>query len=331
MKTTCKNETVSVIIPAYNSPEYTRISLASIAAQHYRPIEIVLSDDHSPVSLEPVAKEFAESIDDRLTLKFFRQSSNLGVIDNFSFSLGQAAGKFVIPFAHDNRFIDAQFISEAVELMKENSECLICVANAVYENSKDRMLNLPTGSNQSARWRILPGDAFIRLWRKGGMGWSQAIVLDRHAADAVNAFDEPYLVNASLARRLNIAADNAYSYVFLLSAIGSVALSNKVVCEIGTPRTSYSRSDKKWKNTRSKVKFVVFYNIYKSPIEGKHAQTVREMAKKQAFEYIDKIFSIHIARYYNYSFEILQLMALSILMKMLKKAKKRFNKVRQKG
>jgi len=290
-------EIVSVVIPAYNNPEYTRKTIKSIVDQHYRPLEVVLSDDHSPNSLESLASEFEKFQDAHFKLRYIRQPSNLGMCDNFTFSVNQAKGKYLIPMPHDNWFTNKNFISEAVEIMEKNSECHMCVANAVYENTKKEMLNIPKHIKAKNGWEILEGDTFIRLWRTGGLGWTQAFVLDNQIAHSLGAFNEPFLVSGSLAKKLDLADDNVFAFVFVNASIGSVALTGKVVCEIGTPIDSYSRSDKKWRKTRAKVKFIVFYNIYKAPLNGKYAQAVSEMAKKQAFELIGKIFSFKIIRY----------------------------------
>jgi hypothetical protein len=204
----------------------------------------------------------------------------------------------------------------------------MCVANAVYENTKKEMLDLSTVPDIKNGWGILRGDKFIRKWRKGGMGWTQAFVFDNRIAHSLGAFDEPFFVSGSLAKKLNLADDNVFAFVFVQSSFGSVALTGKVVCEIGTPRNSYSQADLKWKKTRSKVKFIIFYNIYKSNLEGKYAQAVKEMARKQAYEYIGKIFSFKIIQHYNYSFEIIRLMGLSIAKKLLKKIRKHYLKAR---
>jgi glycosyltransferase involved in cell wall biosynthesis len=322
MQAVYQKETVSIVIAAYNNPDYTRKTLKSIVEQKYRPIEVILSDDSSPISLEPLATEFNEFQDSHCKIRYFRQPSNLGISDNFTFSVNQATGKYLIPMSHDNWFTDKSFISEAVEIMEANSECHMCVANAIYENTKREMLNLPDNLNAKDRWEILEGDIFIRLWRSGGIGWTQVFVLDNQIAHSLGAFDEPFLVSKPLAKKLDLADDNAFAFVFVHSSIGSVALTGKVVCEIGTPNDSYSRSNKKWRKTRGKVKFIVFYNISKSSLEGKHAQAVKEMAKKQAYEYIHKILSFKIIQHYNYSFEIIRLMGSSIVKKLLKKIKK---------
>ena len=83
MKDDFKKEIVSVVIPAYNNPEYTRKTIKSIVDQHYRPLEVVLSDDNSPTSLEPLSKEFDEFQDYHFKIRYFRQPSNLGMCDSF--------------------------------------------------------------------------------------------------------------------------------------------------------------------------------------------------------------------------------------------------------
>ena len=306
-----QKETVSIVIAAYNNPDYTRKVLKSIVEQNYRPIEVILSDDNSPTSLKPLVEEFDEFQDGHFRIRYFRQPANLGVSDNFAFAVNQATGKYLIPMSHDNWFIDKKFISESVEIMETNSECQMCVANATYEGTKTEMLSLPDHIKAKDGWKILEGDIFIRLWRSGGLGWTQVFVLNTQSTQSHGAFDEPFQVNKSLAMKLDLADDNVFGFVFVLASIGSVALTGKVVCEIGTPMNSYSRSDKKWHKTRTKVKFIVFYNIYKAPLPGKSAQAAREMAKKQAVSEAlrENIFDLKIIRHYNFSLEIIFLVS----------------------
>ena len=317
---------VSVAIPAYNKPEYTRHTLTSIAVQTYRPLEVLLSDDHSPTSLEPLVTEFRKYENKHFQIKYIRQPANLGMCDNFTFAVKKTTGKYLIPMSHDNWLTDQNFIADAVEIMESNSDCHMCVANAVYEKSKRKMLELSTVSGIENGWKIFKGDKFIRKWRKGGMGWTQAFVLNNQIAHSHGAFDDPFRVGGSLAKKLDIADDNLWAFVFILSSTGSVALTKKVVCEVGTPKSSYSRSNLKWKKTRSKVKFIILYNIYKANLKGRYAPAVQKVARKQAFAYIDKIFSNKIMRYYNYSFDILLIMGLALTKKLLKKHRKRLER-----
>ena len=326
MEVASPKKIVSVAIPAYNKPEYTRHTLTSIVAQTYRPLEVILSDDNSPTSLEQLLTEFKKYENDHFRINYIRQPANLGMCDNFTFAVKQATGKYLVPMSHDNWFIDKNFIANAVEIIETHPECHMCVANSVYENTKRKMLDLSVISGERKGWDILEGDKFIRKWRKGGLGWTQAFLMDNQIAQSLGAFDDPFRVSGSLAKKLDLADDNLWAFVFILSSSGSVALTNKVVCEVGTPKSSYSRSNLKWKKTRSKVKFIILYNISKARLKGRYAKTVRKVAKKQALEYIDKILSVKIIRYYNYSPEIMLFMGLAFIKKRIKKHRKRKRK-----
>jgi hypothetical protein len=160
-------------------------------------------------------------------------------------------------------------------------------------------LNIPGHISFDDGWAVLEGRDFIRLYRRGGLDWSQAIVLDNGMAHSLGAYDVPYVVNGAIARRLGISQDDMFSYVFLLSAMGSVGLCRKPVCEIGTPPESYSRSAA-WINTKARVKFFIFYNLWRSSIKGAYAADVRQMALRQALQYADRILDRRMGAYYGW-------------------------------
>ena len=139
------------------------------------------------------------------------------------------------------------------------------------------------------------------------------MVLDHEMALSLKAYDPPFVVNGTVSRRLGIAQDDVFSYVFLLSGMGSVALCEKLICEIGTPPESYSRSNRSWKDTKGKVKFIIFYNIYCADLKGPYAPYVKRMALKQALQCADHIFDFRIAEYYNWSLGIVLLMGFSLV------------------
>ncbi|RPI70756.1 MAG: glycosyltransferase family 2 protein [Geobacteraceae bacterium] len=304
---------VSVVIPAYNQPTYLQRALESVLEQTYRPIEVIVADDCSPRSLEPVIEDFASREDEHFKIRYFRQTQNLGVIENFHSGVAQAKGKYMVPLAHDNRFTDRGFFAESIKIMSSHPGCHLCYGNAQHENRHGMALGIPDVVKFRDGWSLLEGKDFIRYYRRGGMGCSHTMVLDHEMALSLRAYDEPFVVNAAISRRLGIAQDDLFSYVFLLSGMGSVGLCEKLVGEIGTPPESYSRSNRKWKDTKGKVKFLIFYNIYRADLKGKYAADVKRAAFKQALEYIDYILlDFRIAQYYNWSPGIILLMGLSL-------------------
>jgi glycosyltransferase involved in cell wall biosynthesis len=304
---------LSVVIPAYNQPVYLRRALESVVDQDYRPLEVIVADDCSPQSLEPVVKTFASLENGFFTIRYLRQPQNQGFVDNFRSAIAQAKGKYLVPLPHDNRFIDPGFFAESVKVMSASPGCHLAYANAVYEHSHRQALNIPAAIPFRDGWALMGGNEFIRLYRRGGMDFSQTAVIDHEMALALKAYGEPFAVNGVLARRLGIAQDDVFSYVFILSAMGSVALSQRPVCEIGTPPESYSRSHRSWKHTKGKVKFVIFYNIYRADLKGRFAADVKRMAFRQALQYADRVLDVRIARYYRWSPRILLLMGLGLV------------------
>jgi glycosyltransferase involved in cell wall biosynthesis len=258
-------------------------------------------------------KEFEDAQNEAFKIRYLRQPQNRGFVDNFSSGVEQAKGKYLVPLPHDNRFIDRGFFAESTRIMRDHPHCHLCYGNGLFENTDKPALNIPEAIPFHDGWSLMDGKDFIRLYRRGGMDFSQAMVLDHEMALSLKAYDEPFAVNGALARRLGIAQDDVFSYVFLLSSMGSVALCEKRVCEIGTPPESYSRSNRSWKNTKGKVKFVIFYNIYRADLKGKNAPDVKRMALKQALQYADRIFDVRIARYYGWSSGILLLMGFSLV------------------
>jgi glycosyltransferase involved in cell wall biosynthesis len=303
---------VSVVIPAYNQPVYLRRAIASVVEQNYRPLEIIVADDGSPQPLEPVVAEFSNDQSDDVAIRYLRQPQNRGFIDNFRSAIAEAKGKYLVPLPHDNRFLDKEFLAESVGFMTDHPGCHLVYANAVFENSDRQALSIPEAAQFHNGWTLMDGSDFIRLYRRGGMDFSQTAVVDHQMALAQKAFDDPFSVNGTLSRRLGIAQDDVFSYVFVLSAIGSVGLCRKLVCEIGTPPESYSRSDRGWKYTKGKVKFVVFYNIYRADLKGRFAREVKRMALRQALQYADRVFDVRIVRYYRWRPGILLLMGFSL-------------------
>jgi glycosyltransferase involved in cell wall biosynthesis len=271
-----------------------------------------VADDCSPTPLAPVVSEFAGAENERFRIRSFRAENNRGAMDNFRFCVEQAKGKFLVPLPHDNRFTDPRFFAEAVRMMATHADCHLCYGNAIYESSERRALNIPATIPVRDGWGLVEGDEFIRLYRRGGMGWSQAMVLDHEMALSIKAYDEPFVVNGAVARRLGVAQDDLFAYVFLLSGMGTVGLCERLVCEIGTPPESYSRSDTGWIKTRGKVKFFIFYNISRAAPQGRHSREVKRAAFRQALEYIECIFDRRIGQYYEWRPQIILFMGLSL-------------------
>lgn len=103
---------ISVGIPTYNRPEDLRRTLAEIAGQTYRNLDIIVSDNASPsCDTEKVVSEFMRA-DQRV--RYFRQSANLGIHSNFQFVLDKALGDYFVWCADDD-WHEPEFIQSLLD------------------------------------------------------------------------------------------------------------------------------------------------------------------------------------------------------------------------
>jgi glycosyltransferase involved in cell wall biosynthesis len=84
------NPLVSVVVPSYNHGKYIRQTIASIATQSYKPIELVVIDDCSSDDSPARLQEIAKTTDLRLVLK----SHNEGLVKTMNAGLNLARGKY---------------------------------------------------------------------------------------------------------------------------------------------------------------------------------------------------------------------------------------------
>jgi glycosyltransferase involved in cell wall biosynthesis len=100
---------VSVVIPAWNHADTLGACLASIEAQTYRPLEVIVVDDGSA---DATAARFAERVDAAVPYQFIRLPENRGAPAARNVGATQASGEFLL-------FVDADavLIPQAIERM----------------------------------------------------------------------------------------------------------------------------------------------------------------------------------------------------------------------
>ncbi|NMB01935.1 MAG: glycosyltransferase [Firmicutes bacterium] len=78
---------VSVVIPTYNRANYLLECLESLKEQTYRPLEVVIVDDHSTDNTEQIVSQWKEAVaDDEFSIVYYKLPRNLG------FAIAQTMG-----------------------------------------------------------------------------------------------------------------------------------------------------------------------------------------------------------------------------------------------
>ena len=125
---------ISVIVPAYNAERFLAATLASVQAQTYRNIEIIVVDDGSTDSTRQIVEDAARS-DDRIRL--IRQQ-NLGVALARNAALAEARGEFVAPIDADDLWHPQNLSLQVAALQKAGPHVAVSYAwfVTIDENGK---------------------------------------------------------------------------------------------------------------------------------------------------------------------------------------------------
>ena len=117
-----KNPIISVAMPVYNGAKWLPSAIDSILNQTCTDFEIVISDNASTDNSEEICRNYAKK-DPRI--RYFRNSINLGVSENFNMAFKHSVGKYV-KWATTNDYIKPTMLERCVEILEKNSDVVLC-------------------------------------------------------------------------------------------------------------------------------------------------------------------------------------------------------------
>lgn len=158
-------KTVSVVMPCYNDGEYIEQAVASLRAQTYSDIELIVVDDGS---------------DDVQTVRIIRDLSfpcvkrlctpHSGPAFARNAGIAAAQGEYILPLDADDT-IDPSYIARAVSILEENTEIGIVYCQASFFGKKTgRWLLPPYSLKEMLIGNIIFASALFRKvdWEKVG-------------------------------------------------------------------------------------------------------------------------------------------------------------------
>jgi glycosyltransferase involved in cell wall biosynthesis len=307
------DRTVSVVIPAYNNPEYTKKTLNSIYSQSHRPIEIILSDDCSPNSLEGIIDPSVIKNSLGVEYKYFRQKVNLHYYSNLQFALKQATGKYVVLVDHDDRLLDNDYFVDSILAIENNKDCYLSIANSFVENKPITTMSLCFDA-----WHYVSGTWFMERHLFYDVHPSRsAVMLDMHKLRELKY--EDYFLSKEEVKTLNIMPDESLILICLLASLGSIAITGRIVSLRGEPLDSLSKSSV-WRNLGQGM-FVHYSLLFKYFQKiGCHAG-MRTMVANIVTRYPCEKFNYQIIKYLQYDKSLILLMLVSILKYNLRRVK----------
>ena len=302
---------VSVVIPAYNSPDYTRKTIESVINQTHRPIEIILSDDNSPISLKPLVDEKQAECGPDLEIKYYRQKENLNYYFNLQFVLSEAVGKYMVMLDHDDWLIDKHFFSDSIKTIEEMPDCYLSIANSLIENAPQTMVHF-----NYQNWHYVDG---IMLMKKN-LFTNTIHTIHPQRASVMLRFDKlkelnymEYFYSRETGQRLNLKpdADEAFVAICLLASIGKIALTGRVVSVRGVPPHSLSRSA--WRIGLGQKTFIPYFRLYQHFELTDCQDGVQTMILNLVKRYPCENINFKILKYLGYNRNAIKFMVLGVM------------------
>lgn len=105
---------VSVVIPTYERVGYLSEAVASVLAQTWPHLEVIVSDNASPTDPGPMLAAFADP-----RIRLYRNAANLGVGGNLEVALARANGTYVAILGDDDLW-EPQFVETLVAPLEHN-------------------------------------------------------------------------------------------------------------------------------------------------------------------------------------------------------------------
>lgn len=296
---------VSVVIPAYNKPDYTRKTIESVIKQTHRPIEIILSDDNSPNSLKALVDEKRAECEPDLEIKYYRQKENLNYYWNLQFVLSEAVGKYVVLLDHDDWLIDRHYFADAIKAIEEQSDCYLSIANTFMENTPDTFLNF-----YYQNWHYVDGNILMKkyLFETTLHPSRSAVMLCLDKLKELNY--KQYFISKKTGQRLNTMPDECFVLICLLAAIGKIALTGRMVSVRGVPADSFSRAA--WQGGGQKM-FIPYFLLYKHFSLTGCRDGVRTMIQNLLMRYPCENINFKMLKYLNYNRAAIMFMVLGAM------------------
>ncbi|MGY4531827.1 alpha-1,3-rhamnosyltransferase [Pseudomonas sp. TE3786] len=168
---------VSVIIASYNHGPYIEASIASVLAQTYPAIELLVVDDGS--SDDSVARITRQQ---QIHGFDFRTQANQGLSRTLNAAVARSKGSLIVPFGSDDVMLP-QRIARQVAYLQGKPEVGICAGNIRHIDAHGQL----QGPIRPLPWRRLDFDD-VFLHRQPGAP-AATLMFRREALEQVGGFD----------------------------------------------------------------------------------------------------------------------------------------------
>ncbi len=130
---------LSVVMITYNHELFVRKAIEGVLKQRGTfDIELIISNDNSSDGTHAVIKECIKRNTNNIVINYYNQTTNLGMMPNFIFTLQQAKGKYIAICEGDDFWTDINKLQKQIDWMEEDPKISICCHgyNKLYSSGK---------------------------------------------------------------------------------------------------------------------------------------------------------------------------------------------------
>jgi glycosyltransferase involved in cell wall biosynthesis len=140
---------VSVGVPTYNGSAKIEKAVKSVLTQGYPNFELIISDNCSTDTTTEICIELAKK---NKSIRYFRQSHNIGLMPNFEFVLSQASGDFFMWISDDDS-LEPGIMQKYVDFLLENPRYSLVSGQIKYWVNQQPVL-CEHDFNFEQNWRV---------------------------------------------------------------------------------------------------------------------------------------------------------------------------------
>lgn len=131
---------ITVGLATFNRPDGLKRTLAAVLAQTYQDLRVIVSDNCSSDSeVDRVLRDYPRR-DSRVEV--FRQSQNVGQLDNFRWLFEQAASEYFVWAADDDEW-DPEFLEECVNLLERDAHAVLAFCHVRKKETQSGAILIP--------------------------------------------------------------------------------------------------------------------------------------------------------------------------------------------
>lgn len=140
------NPLVSVCMITYMHEDYIAKAIEGVLMQKVDfEVELIIVDDASPDNTKMVVNDYNRTHPNGCWIRYVRHEKNVGVLNNFAFSLQKCRGKYIALCEGDDFWTDPLKLKTQVDFLNEHEGYTACAHNALimFEllNNQQRVFN----------------------------------------------------------------------------------------------------------------------------------------------------------------------------------------------